>query len=602
MPPIVNIAAYKFAKLDGLVPLREELLTLTARLQTRGSILLSPEGINCFVAGEHEAIDELLARLRQVPGLDDLQAKESLSREKPFNRMLVKIKREIIAFGVEGIDPLQYTSRRLTARELKQWLDEGRPFTLLDTRNDFEIELGTFEKAVAIHVDDFRDFPKAVGRLPEEWKDRPVVTFCTGGIRCEKAAPYLEREGFREVYQLDGGILKYLEECGGAHYQGNCFVFDQRVAVDAALTETEMRQCHACRAILPPGESSAEDVWCDRCNPGSAATGEALIALRHQAIREATATLPGSVPYENVRPISVPLHLDGFELLDFLDAMHTHLSRDAWRQVIEEGRLFYRDEPVRGRVVRSGERFFHHLPAMREPDVAANIEIVHEDNAIIVVNKPAPLPMHPCGRFNRNSLSSILDQVYRPLALRPAHRLDADTCGLVVFCKTREAAKFVQSQFESGQVRKTYLARVHGRPAEESFDCHSPISGRVGPGGMRVPDENGANATTRFRVLSEAAYTTLLEIEPLTGRTNQIRVHLWKLDLPIVGDPIYLQGGQLGTGRTLAITEPPLCLQAARIAFVHPGTKEVVRFESEPPDWMETSSAADHSRGSGEIR
>mgnify|MGYP000661903502 CR=1 FL=1 len=259
MAPIVNIAAYKFAALANLEEMRRELQGLSEQLQLRGSILLSVEGINLFVAGSREGIDTLLDRIRQIPGVGDIDVKESLSQERPFNRMLVKIKKEIIAFDVPGIDPREYSSRRVSARQLKSWLDEGRSITLLDTRNNFEIKVGTFQNARAIDLEDFRDFPKAVDRLPSNLKRETIVTFCTGGIRCEKAAPYLEREGFRDVYQLDGGILKYFEECGSEHFQGQCFVFDKRVAVDANLQECSVRQCFACWAVLSTDDLASPD-------------------------------------------------------------------------------------------------------------------------------------------------------------------------------------------------------------------------------------------------------------------------------------------------------------------------------------------------------
>ncbi len=237
MPPIVNVAGYRFVELDRLQDLRTELLDLCREQDLRGTILLSPEGINVFAAGLRQSVDALLSRLREIPGVADFEVKESFSRERPFRRMRIKIKREIIAFGVEGIAPARYTSRRISPRDLKRWLDEGRPVTLLDTRNNEEIRAGTFQNALTLGIDDFRSFPMAVGNLPEALKGQPIVTFCTGGIRCEKATPYLEREGFQDVYQLDGGILKYFEECGGAHFQGNCFVFDDRGAVDPVLRE-----------------------------------------------------------------------------------------------------------------------------------------------------------------------------------------------------------------------------------------------------------------------------------------------------------------------------------------------------------------------------
>ena len=250
MNTITNIAAYKFASLIDLKPLRERLIRDCKQWGLKGTILLSPEGINLFTAGARPDIDKLLAELRAVPGLESLEVKFSESDHQPFHRMLVKIKREIIAFGVEGIEPVRNPAPRIAARELKQWLDEGRPVTLLDTRNDYEVKLGTFRNAKVIGIQHFRNFPDAVRRLPAELKQQPIVTFCTGGIRCEKAAPFMIREGFEQIYQLDGGILKYFEECGAAHYDGECFVFDQRVGVDPTLHETESAQCHACQTPL----------------------------------------------------------------------------------------------------------------------------------------------------------------------------------------------------------------------------------------------------------------------------------------------------------------------------------------------------------------
>ncbi len=249
---VLNISTYKFAPLeaDTLPPLRDRLRAVCADLGLRGTILLSPEGINLFVAGPNERVNALLAELRTVPGLADLAAKESYSAEQPFNRMLVKIKKEIIAFGVEGIDPSRRPAPKLAPRTLKQWLDEGRPVTLLDTRNDYEVRLGTFKGAVDPRIDHFREFPEAVRRLPSELKSQPVVMFCTGGIRCEKAGPFMVREGFEQVFQLEGGILKYFEECGGDHYVGECFVFDRRVGLNPELKETGSVLCWRCQMPL----------------------------------------------------------------------------------------------------------------------------------------------------------------------------------------------------------------------------------------------------------------------------------------------------------------------------------------------------------------
>lgn len=238
MAPFVNISAYKFCVLADLPALQQSLLAAANTRKLKGTVLISPEGINLFAAGRPEEVDAFVDHVRAIPGLEDLTPKKSESAEQPFGRMRVKIKKEIIAFGIPGIDPAQQPSRKLSPQTLRQWLDEGRPVTLLDTRNNYEIERGTFRGAMPAGIRHFRDFPRAVDQLPAALKEQPIVMFCTGGIRCEKAGPYMEREGFRNVFQLDGGILKYFEECGGAHYEGECFVFDERVGVDPALQET----------------------------------------------------------------------------------------------------------------------------------------------------------------------------------------------------------------------------------------------------------------------------------------------------------------------------------------------------------------------------
>ena len=269
MSAFTNLAAYRFAPLRDLKSWQTELRTFCGEGAIRGTILLSPEGINVVVSADRAAIDRLLVRLRELPGLAGLTGKLSASNHQPFNRMLVKIKKEIIAFSVEGIDPARLPAPRVTPRELKRWLDEGRPVTLLDARNAYEVKLGTFRGARSLELDHFREFPEAARNLPNEIKHEVVVTFCTGGIRCEKATPLLEQAGFTKVFQLDGGILNYFAECGGAHYEGDCFVFDKRVALDASLRETEAAQCFVCQMPLTPAEQEdpryVESVSCSHC-------------------------------------------------------------------------------------------------------------------------------------------------------------------------------------------------------------------------------------------------------------------------------------------------------------------------------------------------
>ena len=240
--PLLNIAAYRFVSIEQPAALRPLLRGLCERLALRGTILLAPEGINLFLAGEAAKVEQFLAELCADARFAGLEAKRSWSETQPFGRLRVKLKREIITLRRHDIDPARRPARRLAPAQLKAWLDAGRELLLLDTRNGFEVAAGTFEGARNLNLRSFTDFPSAVGTIDEAWKDRPVVAFCTGGIRCEKAAPLLESEGFREVYQLDGGILKYFEQCGGAHYRGECFVFDERVALKPDLKPVAPQQ------------------------------------------------------------------------------------------------------------------------------------------------------------------------------------------------------------------------------------------------------------------------------------------------------------------------------------------------------------------------
>jgi len=196
--------------------------------------------------------------LRELTGRDDLFFKESFSDRLPFNRMLVKVKQQIIPVDDPAISPTQSTAPHLSPETLKQWLDEGKDFVLLDTRNQFEFQVGTFEGALQMDLPHFRYFEGKLKDLPDDLKAKPVVAFCTGGIRCEKATPLMEKHGFKEVYQLDGGILNYFQKVGGAHYQGDCFVFDRRVALNSKLEETQWVECYNCWNPVTPQEQKLD--------------------------------------------------------------------------------------------------------------------------------------------------------------------------------------------------------------------------------------------------------------------------------------------------------------------------------------------------------
>lgn len=593
MSAVTNIAAYRFAPLSDLKDLRARLISDCKAWGLKGTILLSTEGINLFIAGAAESIDRLMGLLHSVPGLEGLEPKFSDSDHQPFNRMLVRIKKEIISFGFESIRPAEYTSRKIAAKDLKQWLDEGKPITLLDTRNDYEVKLGTFRNAIIPHIDTFRQFPDAVRQLPEELKDQPVVMFCTGGIRCEKAGPFMEMEGFKDIYQLDGGILKYFEEVGGDHYDGECFVFDQRVGVDPALKETDTAVCYVCQAPLDANDQADSryeaGVSCPHCFKSEPEKMAHRIAEKEAELRRVSSPLPGSIALENRRPINVPAAHDRRRLLEVLVDLFPQITADEWQRRCDEGRFVSYGGTVRGadHVVRAGERILQIFPGEVEPEVSTDIRIIHEDEAIIVIHKPAPLPMHASGRFHRNTLQYLLNLVYGPKYPRPVHRLDANTSGLVVFAKTRHFCRILQKQFLDSRVDKRYLVRVNGHPQSETFFSDAPISQESGPMGTRdIDDMNGIHARTDFQVISKFQDgTALLEAQLGTGRTNQIRVHLWRLGIPVLGDPAYLKSGQIGEIQTLEPDLAPLCLHAWKLSFYHPITGQNMNFETGMPDW-----------------
>jgi UPF0176 protein len=253
----INISGYKFIELTNLEEIKAKLKPFCIDLGLKGTVLLANEGANIFVSGTKDCIDIFTRSLPDF-GLPSITFKESPSEAQPFKRMLVKIKAEIIAMGQPQIKPELHPAPYLDVKTFAKWIKEKKDMVVLDTRNDYEIHLGKFKDAIDLNVHNFNDFPEAVDNMSEEFKSKPVVTYCTGGIRCEKAAPYMIQAGFKEVYQLDGGILKYFEECGNEGWEGECFVFDKRVGVNTDLNETSTIQCFACRKPLLESEAKSE--------------------------------------------------------------------------------------------------------------------------------------------------------------------------------------------------------------------------------------------------------------------------------------------------------------------------------------------------------
>ncbi len=271
MSEYVVCALYKFVRLENFESLQKPLLTVMQEQGVKGTLLLALEGINGTVAGSRKSIDTLLAWLKSDERLKDLVYKESFDEKIPFLRSKVKLKKEIVTMGVEGIDPLKVVGSYVKPKDWNALISDP-DVLLVDTRNDYEVNIGTFKDAQNPNTQSFREFPQYVKENIDPGKHKKVAMFCTGGIRCEKSTAYLKEQGFDEVYHLEGGILKYLEEVPKQEsmWEGECFVFDNRVAVDHDLEKGQYDQCYACRYPITEADKKKEEyvqgVSCHHCN------------------------------------------------------------------------------------------------------------------------------------------------------------------------------------------------------------------------------------------------------------------------------------------------------------------------------------------------
>ena len=265
----LNIAGYKFERLDSLDMLIPEFQDKCDELELKGSVYLSPRGINFSISGTEENIEKYIKFMENDSRFLNIPLKRTYSETQPFRRMKVRLKKEIISLGRDDIDPRELTGEYVSPQELLSMYENNEDVVVLDTRNEYETRVGLFENAVDLQLDTFRDFPKAIEQLPEEYKDKKIVMYCTGGIRCEKASAVMLKAGFTDVKQLEGGVLDYFKETGGKYWNGDCFVFDERVALDTDLNETEYIYCYICREPLSAEEKASPDFkineYCPYC-------------------------------------------------------------------------------------------------------------------------------------------------------------------------------------------------------------------------------------------------------------------------------------------------------------------------------------------------
>lgn len=297
--PIVVAALYHFAPLDEYTALQAPLLAACETAGVKGSLLLASEGINGTIAGSREGIGRVLTHIRAIPGLESTEHKESRAETMPFRRMKVRLKKEIVTMGVEGIDPRRTVGTYVDPKDWNALIADPETI-VIDTRNDYEVAIGTFRNAVNPETESFRQFPGWVAASdlladPAKLQGRKIAMFCTGGIRCEKATAFMRGKGFENVFHLKGGILKYLEEVPEEQslWEGNCFVFDERVSVGHGLRIGDETLCRACRLPLTPEDRLSphyeEGVSCPHCHDQRSEADRERYRARHRQMLQARA-------------------------------------------------------------------------------------------------------------------------------------------------------------------------------------------------------------------------------------------------------------------------------------------------------------------------
>ncbi len=339
----------------------------------------------------------------------------------------------------------------------------------------------------------------------------------------------------------------------------------------------------------------------------------AKTSLREWRVRIAahTTPLPGSRPYDNARPLRVPGRFDGWRLLRFLSHRFPHISRAAWELEVDSHLILRDGKPLKANeVVRAGAALVHLLPKVVEPPVDNDIRVFYEDDELLAVNKPAPLPVHPSGRFNKNTLVSILTAAHPEVAWRLPHRLDADTTGVQLIAKTQQAARALQREFEARRVRKIYVAHVRDAPPSKNLTITAPISKEPRHAGSRQVLDEGRRCVTRCRTLHRLDDgSALVRVEPLTGRTHQIRLHLQLIGCPIVGDTVYGDTSSSsdlppqGPTRSDAFTTATgsLALHAQSIRLRHPSAGRFMSFVVQAPAWFNGESDESRSPKTGGV-
>jgi RluA family pseudouridine synthase len=308
-----------------------------------------------------------------------------------------------------------------------------------------------------------------------------------------------------------------------------------------------------------------------------------IVAFK-KAIQKATSPLPGSIPKPIVYRLSVKQKFNGLTIIEFYSQAIPSIAKEQWIEKVETGNMKVNDQTVSlAYKVKTGDKTQHSTKPIAEPHVNSAIQLIYEDEEILVLNKPAPLPMHPCGRFSKNSLVEILQSAFPTSAYKIIHRIDSNTTGLVVLAKSKGTAQFIAEQFEQQTVQKNYLALVEGVMQKDKFTSTQTIGKEKTKSGGRKTNDTGDKAVTEFEVLEKRTEKALLKVIPHSGRTNQIRLHLADIGHPIIGDHGYKDPAYFEKN-PLTYEEDCLCLHAWKLTFIHPRTKKEISFEAPIPE------------------
>jgi UPF0176 protein len=534
-----------------------------------GSILVASEGINGTIAGTLPNIERFENRLKHHSLFEKITFKHSACTTPPFGLFRVHVKPEIVQMGVANVDAIEHQPNAVSPQKWAELIEKD-DIVLLDNRNRFEFDLGHFKGAVNPNVSHFKDFPEYVEAHLPQWQaaGKRVAMYCTGGIRCDKTSAWLSKKGV-DSFVLEGGILNFLKHQPGSNlFEGECFVFDNRLALNTHLAQSKI---------------NAEQVFAKEPD------AQWRIARANKLL--ASAAVPSTkvaVNYTNNLPRSKVVTTEGAykTVLEFFVARFDHVTQDQWQQ------RFTKNEVTNdlGKVVlaqdsfRSGMVLFYNRAVEKERPIPFEATTVYEDEFIVVADKPHFLSVAPSGDQVNETLLMRLRQQLNCSTLSPAHRIDRDTAGLVLFTKQKAHRGLYQNLFRDRFIHKVYWAvAAFNKDLQLPLHIHNRLE-RSAQHFMQAASTAGLpNAETYIELCEHNTQWGLYRLIPSTGQRHQLRVHMNELGLPILNDEIYpsLQPEIADTDEAWSLRyQRPLQLLAKTLSFSDPFTHQDRLFES----------------------